>query len=91
MATRIRFVDLYSLYDDIDADVIGNLLEGSDISCMVRQLETADDSVDDDSLGTEEGSIKMISVEEDGVEKAKKIIEEAIAGGIISGGGQFVA
>jgi hypothetical protein len=36
MATRIKFIDLYFLYDEVDARVIKTLLEDYEIDCTLR-------------------------------------------------------
>ncbi len=81
MATRIKFVDVYSLYDDVDVNILENLLEDHNIACVVKRIYS-----DIHTLGLEGASVKMIAVEEDEVETAKKIIVDAINNGIIKGG-----
>ncbi len=83
MATRINFIDLYSFYNDLDATVIETLMEDYNISCSVRTFGPAR-SFDSHDLGE-----KRISVEEDKVENAKKIIADAIRSGVISKEGKF--
>jgi hypothetical protein len=85
MATRINFIDLYYLYDDVDARVIKNLLEDFEIDCSLRQVKVYKDPLTD-----REHSEKMIAVEEDKVEKAQKIIKDALQKGIVSQKGAFM-
>ncbi len=83
MATRIHFIDLYSFYNDLDATVIETLMEDYNISCSVRTLGAMR------SFDSHEFGEKRISVEEDKVENAKKIIADAIRSGVISKEGKF--
>jgi len=78
MATRINFIDLYSFYNDLDATVIETLMEDYNISCSVRTFGSTR-SFDSQGFGE-----KRISVEEDKVENARKIIADAIRSGVIS-------
>ncbi|MCK4739370.1 MAG: hypothetical protein KAT46_05420 [Deltaproteobacteria bacterium] len=82
MATSIRYIDIYSLYSDMDATVIESLLEDYQISCMVKHLSY-------DVKDEEEPVEKRVSVEEDKVEDAKRIITDAITQGIIAKSGDF--
>jgi hypothetical protein len=84
MATRIKFIDLYFLYDEVDARVIKNLLEDYEIDCTLRPTRVLKDP-----MTSEEVSENMIAVEEDKVENAQKIIRDAIQKGIISQKGAF--
>jgi hypothetical protein len=84
MATRIRFIDIYFLYDEVDARVIKNLLADYEIACTVRNM-----NVYKDPLTEEAHSEKMIAVEEDRVENAQKIIRDAIQKGVVSQRGAF--
>ncbi|MBI5598752.1 MAG: DUF2007 domain-containing protein [Deltaproteobacteria bacterium] len=85
MATRIRFIDLYSIFDEVDANIIENLLGDYDIDCTIKELAA--------ETGGEEGTgatEKMIAVEEDKIEDARRIIADAIHNGVISEEGQFM-
>lgn len=84
MATRISFIDLYFLYDEADAKLIKALLEDYQIDCTLRPL-----GVRKDPFTEKEYSEKMIAVEEDKVERAQKIIIDALHKGIISRRGDF--
>ncbi len=81
MATRIRYIDLYTLNDDIDTNIIENLLEDSDIPCLVNKFEMATDGLDRSLPGD-----KSILVEEDQVEYARQVINDALEQGIIRNG-----
>jgi hypothetical protein len=81
MATRIRYIDLYSLNDDIDTNIIENLLEDSDIPCLVNKFEMASDGLDRSLPGD-----KNILVEEEQVEYARQVISEALEQGLIKNG-----
>ena len=86
MATRVRFIDLYSLCDEVDANIIENLLDDYDIEYLVRQYDARSASV------AMEGVVeKMISVEEGRIGEAKQIIKNAIDNGFISEEGEFTA
>ena len=85
MATRVRFIDLYSLCDEVDANIIENLLDDYDIEYLVRQYGAG-------SAPAMEGVVeKMISVEEGRIGEAKQIIKNAIDNGFISEEGEFTA
>ncbi len=81
MATRIRYIDLYTLNDDIDTNIIENLLEDSDIPCLVNKFEMVTDGLDRSLPGD-----KSILVEEDQVEYARQVINDALEQGIIRNG-----
>ncbi|VAW35465.1 hypothetical protein MNBD_DELTA02-627 [hydrothermal vent metagenome] len=81
MATRIRYIDLYSLSDDVDANIIENLLEDSDIPCLVNKFKMTSDGLDRTLPGD-----KDILVEEDQVEYARQVITDAIEQGLIKNG-----
>ncbi len=84
MATIIRYIDLYFVYDELDAKVIKNLLEDYQIECALRQTDVFKDPV------TEEvHSQNMVSVEEDKLDSAQQIIKDAIQRGVISQKGGF--
>lgn len=84
MATRINFIDLYSIYNELDANVIESLMEGFNITCSIRTLGGARFATD--VSGYLE---KRIAVEEDKIENARKLIKEAIRNGVISREGKF--
>ncbi len=84
MATKINFIDIYSLYDEIDAGVIESLLDGCNIACMVRRSGPM--AVDIEYGG---GPEQRIAVEEEKSENARRVIAEAIRSGIISRKGKF--
>jgi len=84
MATRINFIDLYSIYNELDANVIESLMEGFNITCSIRTLGR--DRTSTDVSGYLE---KRIAVEEDKLENARKLINEAIKNGVISREGKF--
>lgn len=81
MASRINFIDIYSFYDELDASVIETLLEDYDISCSIR---TFNPFADADAYFE-----KRIAVEEDKVENARRIINDARKNGVISRDGRF--
>lgn len=81
MASRINFIDIYSFYDELDANVIETLLEDYDISCSIR---TFNPSADPDAYFE-----KRIAVEEDKVENVRRIIDDARRSGVISREGRF--
>lgn len=84
MATRIHFIDLYSIYNELDASVIETLMEGFNITCSIRTLGRV-------RFNTDIGGYleKRIAVEEEKLENARKIINEAIRNGVISREGKF--
>lgn len=84
MATRIKFIDLYSFYNDLDASVVETLMEGRNITCSFRSLGKL-------RFATDIGSYieKRIAVEEEQIESARRIIKEAIRNGVISKEGKF--
>lgn len=84
MATRINFIDLYSCYNETDASVVETLFEDYSITCSIRVL--AETPVSEETSGYYE---KRISVEEDNVENAKRIINAALKNGVISRQGKF--
>lgn len=84
MATVIRYIDLYFMYDELEAKVIKNLLEDYRIECTLRHTDVFKDPVTD-----EVHSQNMLSVEEDQLENAQQIIQDAIQRGIISQKGAF--
>lgn len=81
MATRIRYIKLYALSDDIDTNIIENLLEDSDIPCLINKFEMTSDGLDRSLPGD-----KNILVEEEQVEYARQVITDAIDQGIIRNG-----
>ncbi len=83
MARKIRFVDIYILYDEVDASIIEELLEEYDIDCIVTDLGMAD-TLDRDGLAG-----KLVAVEADKEDNARQIIKDAIRSGIISREGSF--
>jgi len=85
MATRINFVDLYSFYNELDSLVIETMMAELNISCSVRSLASRFPS-DPDS---EDSELRM-SVEEDSVEYARKVIYGALSSGAISRDGEFM-
>lgn len=84
MANRINFIDLYSIYNDLDASVIETLMEGFNITCSIRTLGR--ERFTTDMSGYLE---KRIAVEEEKLENARKLISEAIRNGVISKEGKF--
>ncbi|MFZ3072433.1 MAG: hypothetical protein WA162_04245 [Thermodesulfobacteriota bacterium] len=82
MATKVRFVDIYSSFDEVDAKLIENILKERYISCKV--------SVADSFVGYDEVE-RRISVEEDEVDNAVGAIRNAIKRGMISEIGRFRA
>lgn len=84
MATRIKFIDLYSFYNELDASVIETLMEDYNITCSIRTLGKV-------RFSTDIGAYleKRIAVEEDKLEYAKKILNDAIRNGVISKEGKF--
>lgn len=86
MATKINFIDIYSFYDELDANVIENLFEGYNISCAVRTFGSFRSPA-----GVNSFNEKRIAVEEDMVDNARRIIKKAIINGMISKDGKFRA
>ena len=84
MATKINFIDLYSFYNDLDASVIENLMEGCNITCSIRPLGKVRFATDMNSYLE-----KRIAVEEEKIENARNIIRDAIRSGVISREGKF--
>lgn len=84
MATRIRFVELYFSYDEIETTLIANLLEDSGISCIIRDMRITPYPL---TIGV--FTERRVAVEEDRVEEARIIIRDAIRDGFISGTGRF--
>jgi len=84
MATRIRFVELYFSYDEIETTLIANLLEESGISCIIRDMRITPYPL---TIGV--FTERRVAVEEDRVEEARIIIRDAIRDGFISGTGRF--
>ncbi len=82
MATRINFIDLYSFYNEIDASVIETIMEDYRITCSIRTLGQA-------RFYTEDYLEKRIAVEQEKIESARKIINDAIRSGVISKEGKF--
>ena len=87
MATLIRYIDLYTPTDDKEAAVIENLLSDFDIDCNVKPTGIIKKKTQpgEKNLSHE----KVISVEEDSVETARRIITDAQKKGIISKNGSF--
>lgn len=83
MASRINFIDLYSFYNELDASVIEILMEDYNISCAIRTLGFLSSTDMGDYIE------KRISVEEDKIENARRIIRDAIRSGVISKEGRF--
>lgn len=78
MAQRIGFVDIYVLYDDMDATIAEELLEEHNIDCIIRELDVADTVERHQRLGM------RIAVEEEKKEQARRIIADAVRSGLIS-------
>lgn len=86
MASKINFIEIYSSFNEIDANVIELLMRDYNINCSMRTLGFLRLATDLDELPE-----KRIAVEEDKVDRAKKIINEAIRNGVISDEGKFVS
>jgi putative signal transducing protein len=86
MATRINFIELYSFYNDLDVSVIERLMEDYSISCSIKTLHTSRFPANPGEFQE-----KRMAVEEDKVENARKIINDAIRSGVISKEGKFRA
>ena len=43
MATKVRFVDVYSSFDEVDASLIENILKDRYISCKVSVSDASDE------------------------------------------------
>lgn len=82
MATQVRFVDVYSSFDEVDASLIESILKDRYISCKVS-VSGASDEYDEVE--------RRISVEEDEVDNAVGAIRDAIKRGMISEIGRFRA
>ncbi len=83
MARKIRFVDIYILYDDLDASIIEELLEECNIDCIVRDLDMVDTVDRAGMVG------KRVAVEAGQEDNARQIIRDAIRSGLISSEGSF--
>lgn len=79
MATKIPFIDLYSINDDVEVNIIEEIFNDYSIGFMVKTACMEAKLVCD----------KVIAVEEDQLLEAKKILLKAINNGVISGGGGF--
>lgn len=84
MASRINYINVYSLYDEIDASVLKKILEEYNIPCMVKEIGFVFED-----FSEEESAEVRIMVEEDNVDSAKRLISNAIEKGIISEQGRF--
>lgn len=84
MAIRIKFIEVYFSYDEIEASLIANLLEDSGISCVIRDMRITPYPL---TIGV--FTEKRVAVEEDRVGDARVIIKDAIRDGFISGTGRF--
>lgn len=85
MATRIHFIDLYSFHNELDSFVIEAMMADLNISCSIRSLATrfaSDPSAMDSEL--------RMSVEEESIESARRVIDEALRNGVISRDGEFM-
>ena len=82
MATRARFVDIYSSFDEVDSSLIENILKERYISCKVSVSGAS---------GEYDAAERRISVEEDNVDNAVGAIRDAIERGMISETGRFRA
>ncbi len=87
MATKMKFVDIYSLHDDTEAGVIESLLENYNISCMVNRFGTVGFVMS--GIECNYLMANRVFVEEEGVENARQIITDAIQAGVISSRGRF--
>lgn len=86
MATLIRFIDIYTPTSDKEAEVIENLLSDFNVDCNVKPTGIKRKA----QAGEEEPSDeKVISVEEDRLDTARRIITDAQKKGIISQKGSF--
>ena len=79
MATRIPFIDLYLINDDVEVNIIEEIFNDYDIGFVVKTACIEAQLVCD----------KVIAVEEDQILEAKKILLMAINNGVISGEGGF--
>ena len=79
MATKIPFIDLYSINDDVEVNIIEEMFNDYAIGFMVKTA----------CMETRLVCDKVIAVEEDQVIEAKRILLDAINNGVISGGGGF--
>ena len=86
MATRINFIEVYSAHCEFDASVIETLMEDCNIHCSIRTHGMLRFSVDPVDMPE-----KIILVEEDKADSARKIINKAIRNGVISKEGRFAA
>ncbi|MCK5236830.1 MAG: hypothetical protein KAR06_07575 [Deltaproteobacteria bacterium] len=85
MATSIKFRNVYSLYDEMDAGIIESLLEEYNIVCVIKGVE----SFAEDSMDRKDAYTKYIAVEAEKADTAIAIIEDAIESGLISREGAF--
>lgn len=84
MANRINFVDLYSFYNDMDCTLLASIMDGYSICYSIRTFGAP--HVNADSNGYRE---RLVSVEQEKAENARKIIDEAIRNGVLSKEGKF--
>ena len=82
MATKVRFVDVYSSFDEVDASLIENILKERYISYRVSVSGAS---------GEYDAVERRISVEEDKVDNAVDAIMDAIERGMMSEIGKFRA
>jgi len=85
MANRINFIELYSFYNDVDCSVIETLFSDFNINAQVRTVGVSRLSADMWDFPE-----KRVAVEEDSVENARKIINDAIKNGVITSEGCFI-
>ncbi|MCK4847068.1 MAG: hypothetical protein KAS88_05290 [Deltaproteobacteria bacterium] len=79
MATKIPFIDLYSINDDVEINIIEEIFNDYSIVFMVKTACVEARLVCD----------KVIAVEEDQLKEAKRLLIKAINNGVITGVGGF--
>ncbi len=84
MANKISFVDLYSFYNDMDAALIASMMDGYNICHSIRTFGAPHIKADSDELRE-----RLVSVEQEKAESARKIINEGIKSGVLSKEGKF--
>ena len=84
MANRINFKDLYTFYNDFDASIAEALVEENNITFSMRTLGSSRYSTDTSDFGE-----RLLAVEEERVDAARKILSDAIRNGTISDEGSF--
>jgi len=84
MANKISFIDLYSFYNDMDGTLITSMMDGYNICYSIRMFGAPHIKAD-----STEYRERLVSVEQEKAENARKIINEGIRSGALSKEGKF--